>query len=381
MKPYEMFAGKGGSVATLTPEAVGAARANAPQKPVDGGMPSGKKSYEIMPQWSAVSGGGKAMPTGGLLSLSATVGATGGVTQEGGVASIGMMSPFARPKPYEIMPSAKGCGCGGGCGPCGDSGGTKASANQLDPSILRAGMGTPISVGDVEFGLRRAETPTGVGGPSRCALAEAAAAELRGRAAALRRQANALYDRWDNCRNGRGLPQNSDICTVLLAAYSRALDENNLADIMAYGNAQTDLCNPLRNPTSVPSMHAGAVSRACQQFLPNPGEAIVDLLAAAAELERQADDILRACYENPVGDAGVGLGGWCGFRCRGEGVDEYNRCTEVCARDARNGVTGPLTWEACEQSCRRSRNRQRSNCEEDCNRAFARLYGWFSSWW
>lgn len=270
------------------------------------------------------------------------------------------------------MPSTKGCGCGGGCGPCGGSGGTKVSANQLDPNILRAGVGVPISVRDARLGLRSAETPPGVGGPSRCAVAEAAAEQLRRQAAALRGQANAIYARWDDCRTGRSYGVNGDICVALLDAYAEARD--NPTYRAALDAATYALCNSANPHTFVEPMYAAAVRRACEARFPYPGDLIADLLAEAADLELRAEAILHACYQNPFGDAGVGLGGWCGFACNGQGVSEYNECANAALRDLRSGFMDPETYDQRRRSCLNSLSRQRNACEENCR---GRVWGFF----
>ena len=336
--------------------------------------PAALRGFEMLPQGMNV-GAGLSSGAGGMRGY--------GVPPNAKVAAQGLTGPQKVPKAYEIMPGAgvatrglKGgaCGCGGNCGPCGDSGGTKAPANQLDPNILRAGVGVPISVGGV--GLRSAENPPGVGGPSRCAVAEAAAAQLRRQAEALRGQANAIYARWDDCRTGRGYGQNGDICVALLGAFSRALDRHDQASTDAYAAAQFALCNPMNHPTSVEPMYAADVRRACEDHFPYPGDLIADLLAEAADLELRADAIWRACYRNPLGDTGAGLGGWCGWRCQGEGLQEYNACEVRCAREVRSGFVSPETWRLCDNSCRRSYNQERSNCEGECRRSALGFWGW-----
>ncbi len=353
----------GGAKASLMGGASGSGGAGAVMR-----APAALRGFEMLPQGMNV-GAGLPSAAGGMRGYK--------IPPNAKVAAQGLSGAPQKPKAYEIMPGAgvatrglKGgaCGCGGNCGPCGDSGGTKASANQLDPNILRTEVGVPISVGGV--GLRSAETPPGVGGPSRCAIAEAAAAQLRRQAAALRGQANAIYARWDDCRTGRSLGDiNNDICIALLDAHGRAQSAQDWTAARAYDAALMALCTPMNHPASVEPMYAVAVRRACEEHFPYPGDLIADLLAEAADLELRAEAILHACYQNPLGDAGAGLGGWCGFRCRGEGVSEFNTCANACLRDLRSGFSDPLSYDRCRNGCFRSFSQQRNACEDECRRS------------
>lgn len=173
-------------------------------------------------------------PTGRLSKLTATVYATGDVTQGGGVASLGMMDPFAQPKPYEIMPSAKGCGCGGGCGPCGDSGGTRAWANQLDPNILRARIGVqfPTSLMPGAAAQPSFDPPLLQGGPVR-SVCESIHDEIEQLILwwyRLQNRCNAIVTAYVRCRGGRPID-----------CYSFEVESNEIAEEeRALGDAWND---------------------------------------------------------------------------------------------------------------------------------------------